>query len=287
MKKALIIFFVGLAVAGAVTLVFARPPSRNPATDSAQSLAPDPLSARAQVIDGSSAKPTQVAIVVFGPRYGSSPRIIHVPQGSEQDSRVGADERDEAVAPIEDDNADAVPPPSRYRVIPLPRRSDAVAPQRQAATPAPQRRSDIAPVPHHGDAPILQKLKVAPAARHQSGVAAQPQQQQQQSKIEPLSQRQDDAEPAEADARQSEDAAAPQVRSRMQSQAAPADAANSDDKLTPVYPTPRYDNKIEANDSGPSNRASVTADIPPPPVGYSPPSGLRDHPESKFGPSKK
>jgi len=256
MKKALIIFFVGLAVAGAVTLVFARPPSRNPATDAAQSLAPDPLSARAQVIDGSSAKPTQVAIVVFAPRYGSSPRIIHVPQGSEQDSRVGADERDEAVAPIEDDNADAAPPPSRYRVIPLPRRSDAVAPQRQAATPAPQRRSDIAPVPHHGDAPILQKLKTAPAA----------------------------------DARQSEEAAAPQVRSQMSPQAAPAaskDGADSDDKLTPVYPTPRYDNKIEANDSGPSNRASVTADIPPPPVGYSPPSGLRDHPESKFGPSKK
>jgi hypothetical protein len=265
MKKALIVVFVGLAVAAAVTLVFARSPSLVPATAAAQSLTPDPLSARAQAIDGSSAEPTQVAIVVFGPRYGSSPRIIHVPQGPEQDSRARADERDEVVAPIEDDDADMAPPPSRYRVIPLPRHSDAVAPKRQAHTPAPQRRSDIAAVPHHGDAPILQKLQIVPAAPRQS-------------------------EPAEADARQSEDAAAPQVRGETRPPATPApskDAADSDDKLTPVYPTPRYDNKIEANDSRPSNGASLTADIPPPPVGYSPPSGLRDHPESKFGPSKK
>src|SRR6185312_7308042 len=126
-------------------------------------------------------------------------RIIHVPQGPEQESRARANEGEEAVAPIEDDAADAAPPPSRYRVIPLPRRSDVAAPKREAA-PAPQRPSDIAPVARHNDAPILQKLTVAPAA--------------------PLSQRQD--EPAEA------------------SVPPAGDAAVSDNKLTPIYPTPRY-----------------------------------------------
>jgi len=184
MKKALFVFFSGLAVAVAVTLVSARSPSHVSAADAAPSLAPNPLSARAQVIDASSAEPRQVAVIVFGPHYGSSPRIIHVPQGPEQESRARANEGEEAVAPIEDDAADAAPPPSRYRVIPLPRRSDVAAPKREAA-PAPQRPSDIAPVARHNDAPILQKLTVAPAA--------------------PLSQRQD--EPAEASVPPAGDAA--------------------------------------------------------------------------------
>jgi len=232
--KALVVFFTGVAIAAAVTLVSARSSSREPAAGAAR--ASGAMSGRAQAAGNLSAQnlnandtaagagPMQVAIVVFAPSHGSSPRIIHVPQSGERDSQASANSGDEAVAIIEQD--DDTPPPPRHRVIPLPRRSDAPAPQRRAAAPAPKRQADIAPMAPHRDVTIMQKLK-----------PPQP------------------------------------VVNLPPPQAQPVPAGEADAKLTPVYPTPRYDNKLET-DNGTTDGPSVSAPVPPPPVGYASPSAL-------------
>ena len=251
--KALAVFFAGLAVAAAVTLVSAHPSTRAAARTAGE------LPGEAQAADRSSA-PMRVAIVVFAPSQGSSPRIIHIPQGGERDSQANAGARDEAVADIDDAN---VAPAPRYRVIPLPRHSETPAVKRHAKASAPQPHKDVASIPPHGDAPVLRKLNVAP---------------KQQSNAQPAP-RQDDAGPAappQADApavpQRRTDVPPPQLG--MNPPAAPA-VNEADAKLTPVRPTPNYGNKTEQDRTAPYGR-SVSAHIPPPPppIGYTPPSGL-------------
>jgi len=96
MKTALTVFFSGLAFAAAVTLVAARSPSHEAATAS-----PAAPSAFAQVVDDRG----PVQVLVFAPLYGSSPRIIHVPQRSDRtdasanpsDADINADNFDDNV----------------------------------------------------------------------------------------------------------------------------------------------------------------------------------------------
>ncbi len=239
MTKAVAVFVTGLAFAAVVTLVSALWSSHGPAAARAASsgkLPPD-----AQAADRSDA-PMRVTIVVFAPSQGSSARIIHIPQAGERNSQANAGARDGAVAAIGDDDADLTPPP-RHRVIPLPRHSEAPAPKHHAKAPAAQRHNNVASVQQHGDAPILQKLKVVP---------------KQQSNAEPAPQLQDNAAPAAAAAPpQAEAPAAPQRRTDvpppqlgMRTPAAPQAllrAPASEDKLTPVRPPPKYENKIETD----------------------------------------
>jgi hypothetical protein len=271
--KALVVFFAGLAIAAVVTLVSARSSSREPAAGAARGLGA--LSARAQAADDLSADntasetaPMQVAIVVFAPSHGSSPRIIHVPQSGDRDNQASANNGDEAVATIEPD--DDIPPPPRHRVIPLPRHSDAPAPQTRAAAPAPKRQADIAPLAPmapHRDVTILQKLK--PAAKLQSKIEAAPRPRD-AAAAQPQAEIRTESKPRA-------DVAPPQlgVNPQATSQAQPVPAGEADAELTPVYPTPRYDHKVESGNGtvyGPS--VSAHAPVPPPPVGYAPPSGL-------------
>jgi hypothetical protein len=148
MNKPLTIGFAGLAVAAAVTLVAARSPSRAPAADTAGALMPSLSMSEAQAAENPSATPEHVAIVVFEPHYGSSPRIIHVPQPPER-SRASANDRNEAAATVDDDEV-TPPPPSRYRVIPLPQRRSNVpppaVPPRAVLSAPPQPAGELTPI---------------------------------------------------------------------------------------------------------------------------------------------
>lgn len=257
--KALAVFFGGLVIAAVVTLVAAHSSSREPARAAGE------LSEQAQATDRPGA-PMHVAIVVFAPSHGSSPRIIHIPQADERDSRANAGARDEAVATVADDDAEASPPP-RYCVIPLPRHSEAPAPKRHAKAPAPQRQNEIASTPPHGDVPILQKLKVAP--KPQANVQPAPPQQdaaapatQPQAAVPAIPQRRTDVPP-------------PQLGMNPPPAPQASSTAPVKEKLSPVRPTPKFGDKSEA-DNTTSYGPPVSAHIPPPPppVGYAPPSGL-------------
>jgi hypothetical protein len=122
MKKALTIFFGGLAFAAAVTLLARSPIHEQPGF-------PVPAvvqSAYAQVIDPRSRgnEPGSVQVTMFAPLYGSSPRIIQVPQADERNeasanSEASARDADDTTANVED-NRESAPPiehPSLVRRI--------------------------------------------------------------------------------------------------------------------------------------------------------------------------
>ncbi len=112
-KTPLAVFVGGLAVAVAVSLITAR--SSNGEQPAKKRAAPAPQAqayAQSRVDVAEAAMP----VVVFAPLYGSSPRIIHVPQ-SDQDTLASANGGDEAVGAIDGDvNARPV-----RRIRPAPR----------------------------------------------------------------------------------------------------------------------------------------------------------------------
>jgi hypothetical protein len=106
-----------LAVALAVSLITA--PSSNGEQPAKKRAAPA-AQAQAQTLAYAQARDeaveAAVPVVVFAPLYGSSPRIIHVPQ---PDQDVQANAGDETVGTI--DGGDANPPSPVRRIRPAPR----------------------------------------------------------------------------------------------------------------------------------------------------------------------
>jgi hypothetical protein len=112
-KGPLAVFVGGLAVAVAVSLITAPSSSgEQPAKKRAAPASQAQAYAQSRVDVAEAAVP----VVVFAPLYGSSPRIIHVPQ-PEQDAQASANAGDEAVGAIDGDaNARLV-----RRIRPAPR----------------------------------------------------------------------------------------------------------------------------------------------------------------------
>ena len=142
MKKALTIFFGCLAFAAAVTLLARSPSHEQPGLQVPAIV----QSAYAQVLDSRSGRnePGAVQITMFAPLYGSSPRIIHVPQADDRseasaNTDANANDADGATASVEDNLDPAQPvehPPMVRRIRPAPRTALSVAVQ-PASGPSP------------------------------------------------------------------------------------------------------------------------------------------------------
>jgi len=170
MNKPAVIGFTGLAVIAVATFVAARSTSHGPAAELAQASATaGDLVTEAQAGEARAAAEERVAIVIFEPRRGASPRIIHVPQAPER-SRASANDSAAAPAVDEDDEVAPPPPPSRYRVIPLPRR--AAAPRDDSVPPLGKPRTAVTlppPAPDESATDIL--TPIHPTPRYNSGGA--------------------------------------------------------------------------------------------------------------------
>jgi hypothetical protein len=172
MNKALIIFFAGLAFAGAVTFVAARSSSPEQASAATRASA-SAESAYAQA--GGDNVSASVPVTVFAPRYGSSPRIIHVPQYGAS-VEANANDGDSAIATI--DGAGDVPPPRAplvKRIKPAPRYSD-VAPvvpveKRVTKTPVlPRTVTTLPPSKAADSAPADTLTPIYPTPKYNSSV---------------------------------------------------------------------------------------------------------------------
>jgi hypothetical protein len=142
MKNALTIFFGGLAFAAAVTLLARSPSHEQPGR-------PVPAvvqSAYAQAMDAGSRgnEPGAVRVTMFARLYGSSPRIIHVPQADDRsvasaNAEVKSNDADEATAGVEDNLEPAAPvehEPLVRRIRPAPRTALS-APAQMPSGPSP------------------------------------------------------------------------------------------------------------------------------------------------------
>jgi len=139
MKTALTVFFTGLVFAAAVTLVAARSPKHEVATAS-----PAAQSAFAQVVDDRG----PVQVLVFAPLYGSSPRIIHVPQRTDRtEARTNTNE-----AAANGDDIDDYQPTAPEPLVKHIKRT-AAKPGARATVGEPKETEALSPVyptPHYG-----------------------------------------------------------------------------------------------------------------------------------------
>jgi hypothetical protein len=81
---------------------------------------------------------------VLAPRYNGGPRIIHVP--SEDDTRVGVEDRDDEIASPDDDGVGPAAPPRRGAINRPQQRSDAPPRQHPYMLSAPPRAQELSPI---------------------------------------------------------------------------------------------------------------------------------------------
>ena len=122
-KTPVAVFVGGLAIALVVSLITApssngEQPAKKHAAQAAQAPAQTLAQTSAPAQSGDEVAEAAVPVVVFAPLYGSSPRIIHVPQ-PDQDVQASINAGDDTVGTI--DANDANPPPSVRRIRPAPR----------------------------------------------------------------------------------------------------------------------------------------------------------------------